>query len=165
MRRRDDDDYGGDPYAELGADVRGTGGSSRLTAPLRQHRGHRRGRWVDRRPLKRPRWLRNPVDRDTVITWARNARDQAERARAFAREYRAALERKEQGHPASIVLLRAQSLSDQDLRTRVARNRCAALCGELRDGRSVYCTACRPLVRLDRARIRAARFRLVGRAS
>ncbi len=91
---------------------------------------------MDRRPTKKPRWLRDPPDPDTVVRWAKNARDQAERARTFARDYRAALERKEKGRPPSIVLLRARSLSDRDLRSRVAKKGlCAGLCGTHSDSK------------------------------
>ncbi len=167
MSRREQYDYG-EPYAELGAYVHETseewGARSRLSRPLRRHRGRRRGRWVDRRPTKKPRWLRDPPDPDTVVRWAKNARDQAERARTFARDYRAALERKEKGRPPSIVLLRARSLSDRDLRSRVAKKGlCAGLCGTHSD--SKYCATCGPIVRLDRARIRAVLFRSAARAS
>ncbi|MGP8109216.1 MAG: hypothetical protein ACLQD9_00685 [Thermoplasmata archaeon] len=108
--------------------------------------------------------MRDPPDPDTVVRWAKNARDQAERARTFARDYRAALERKEKGRPPSIVLLRARSLSDRDLRSRVAKKGlCAGLCGTHSD--SKYCATCGPIVRLDRARIRAVLFRSAARAS
>ncbi len=151
-----------DPYAEVGADY---DGGPRQAGPLRKHAGRgrlaRRFRRGDNRPTKRPRWDRAPVDCDTVLQWARNARDQAARAHAFARDFRAALEKKERGRLPSLVLLRARSLSDQALRSRVAKKgRCRALCGAaLEDGaRSPYCGTCRPLVRADRSRIRGLVF-------
>jgi len=168
VRRRDRYDDGPDWADQVGRDFRGDpddrGRSSRLTRPLRRPKRRRRA-WADRRPTKRPRWASAPVDRDTVLSWARHSREQEARAATWARSFIKQLEWEERGRDSpSLRLLRARSLVPRELRRRVGWHRCALLCGELRGpGRSPYCAACRRLHVAELHRIREARRRARSR--